>query len=108
MVSTPRRSSRVPTDDARMRTSDAAIIIGGRQMDSEGRPATGTIPVGRTHGNAVSYAVFAAEVTMATCTPPALRSSFTMFALVAFNVADAPRLFAYASFSSETSTAIIV
>ena len=37
-----------------MRTSDAAIEMGGKQMDSEGRPTTRSIPPGRMQGKAVS------------------------------------------------------
>ena len=47
-------SSRVPTEDAWMRTSDAAIWIGEKQMDSEGSPTTSSEPVGLTQRNAVS------------------------------------------------------
>src|SRR5580658_2890656 len=101
MARTARRSWRVPTEDAWMRTSDAAIEIGGKQIGSAGRPTTRRIPDGRTQRNAVSYAAFAAEVTIAACTPPARRNSFATFAVVAFRVSDAPKAFACASFSSE-------
>src|ERR1700691_3466372 len=43
---------------------------------------------------------------MAACTPPARRNSFATFAVVAFKVSDAPKVFACASFSSETSIAV--
>src|SRR5271154_6557834 len=100
MSRTARRSWRVPTEDAWIRTSDAAIEMGGKQMDSAGRPTTRRIPVGRAQRNAVSEAAFAAEVTIAAGTPPARRNSFATFAVVAFRVADAPYVLACASFSS--------
>ena len=53
-ASTSRTSCLVPTEEAWMRTSNAAIKMGGKQMDSEGRPTTRSIPVGRTQGKAVS------------------------------------------------------
>ena len=91
-----------------MRISDAAIEMGAKQMDSEGSPTTKSMPVGRTHLNAVSYAALEAEVTRATCAPPARRNSLTTFRVVAFRVAEAPRLAACASFSPETSIAVTI
>ena len=54
MASTALRSSRVPTEDAWMRTSSAAIWIAGKHNDSEGKPTTRSNPVGLTQGKAVS------------------------------------------------------
>src|SRR6266436_5612043 len=108
MASTAMRSSRVPTEEAWMRTSSAAIWIAGKHRDSEGKPTTRSIPVGLTQGKAASYAAFAAEVTSAACTPPARLSSLTTFTELAFNVADTPKLLACASFSSETSMAVTI
>src|SRR5229473_3227936 len=54
MASTAMRSSRVPTEEAWMRTSSAAIWIAGKHSDSEGKPTTRSIPVGLTQEKAVS------------------------------------------------------
>ena len=43
-ASTARKSWRVPTAEARMRTSPAAIMMGGKQMFSAGNPTTSRVP----------------------------------------------------------------
>jgi precorrin-6B methylase 2 len=54
IASSSRRSWRVPTALARMQTSLAAIIIGGKQTFSAGKPTASSVPVGRRQLKAIS------------------------------------------------------